>query len=78
MEKDPTKNDLGAQDNALSEEELEAIAGGAMPYRPKATREEQNQMIVEFYKNKGMNVTLEQVSDSRTLLDIVHNPSKYQ
>jgi hypothetical protein len=69
MENNPT-----AQNTPLSEEELEAIAGGAMRDRPKATREEQNQMMLDALLKKGVNINMEQVKDSRTLHEITFSP----
>lgn len=69
MEKDPA-----TQNVPLSEEELDAIAGGAMRDRPKSTPEEQNQKMLEILHKKGVNITTEQAQDTKTLHGITFSP----
>jgi len=69
MEKDPA-----AQNVPLSEEELDAIAGGAMRDRPKSTPEEQNQKMLDILHKKGVNITMEQAKDAKTLNGIAFSP----
>ena len=73
MEKEPSHLDAAA--GALSDSELEAISGGKI--MDPETRARSNQKMMEILNSRGANVTLEQVSDNATLLDIVRNPRKY-
>jgi len=74
MEKEPSH--LDAAEGILSDSELEAISGGKI--MDAETRARSNQKMMEILNSRGANVTLEQVSDNGTLLDIVRNPSHYK